>query len=93
MVRKAQDYQWSSAAAHVTDKQDRLLAQPSWLADTQRTHYKDFITHSDTEAEEKLRSATRTGRPFGSEIFIDEMEELLGMRLRPRKPGRPKKSG
>ncbi len=93
MVRKAQDYQWSSAAAHITDKQDDLLAQPSWLADTQRTHYADFITHSDTEADDKLRSATRTGRPFGSGIFIDKMEELLDVNLRPRKPGRPKKYG
>ena len=29
----------------------------------------------------------------GSGIFIDKMEKLSGMNLRPRKPGRPKKTG
>ena len=47
----------------------------------------------DSQAENALRHHTRTGRPVGSEAFIVDFEERLGMRLRPRKPGPKPKSG
>ena len=40
-----------------------------------------------------IRKATRTGRPFGSEGFIDALEFQLNQSLRPGKPGRPRKTG
>jgi hypothetical protein len=35
-----------------------------------------------------LRDAEGTGRPFGSEEFVTELERLTGRRLRRQKPGR-----
>ncbi len=89
----AEDYRWSSAKAHLTQAQDDLLQEPSWLDATDRSRYAAFILNSDEDAEAKLRSATRTGRPFGSENFIDNMEYQLNATLRPRRPGRPGKTG
>ena len=89
----AEDYRWSSAKAHLTLAKDDLLQEPSWLEETDRSRYAEFILNSDEDAENQLRSATRTGRLFGSESFIDNMECQLNATLRPRKPGRPRKTG
>ena len=43
------------------------------------------------EAEtERIREATRTGRPLGAKGFVREMEERLQRRLIAGKPGRPR---
>lgn len=42
----------------------------------------------DAEAIDRLRKATLTGRPCGSESFTDELESRLGRRLTPQKRGR-----
>ena len=43
------------------------------------------------EEHETLRSHERTGRPLGSEKFIEKIEAKLGRELKKRKPG-PKKA-
>lgn len=88
---RAEDYRWSSAKAHVNGTKDDLLAEPSWLAVEDREVYTEFILQKDEQAENMLRKATRTGRPFGSEAFIEKMELQLNQTLRPCKPGRPRK--
>jgi hypothetical protein len=32
----------------------------------------------------------RTGRPLGGQRFIDKLERIVGRKLRPPKPGRPR---
>ena len=44
----------------------------------------------DTELD-ALRRHERTGRPLGGTRFVAELEEGLGRRLRPGKPGRRSK--
>jgi putative transposase len=93
MAAAAPDYRWSSAAAHVTGSSDPLLADESWLAADERNGYAEFLGMEDEEMNDDIRRATRTGRPFGSEQFIDRMEFSLNQRLRPGSPGRPRKTG
>ena len=45
----------------------------------------------DTDTSSRIRKHTRTGRPLGSEAFIDHLEQLTGRSLRPKKRG-PKRS-
>ncbi len=52
------------------------------MDEADRGRYAEFILNSDEDAEAKLRSATRTGRPFGSENFIDNMEYQLDQKDR-----------
>lgn len=86
----AEDYRWSSAKAHITGAIDELLYEPYWMEPEEIKNYADFILQSNEDAENILRKANRTGRPFGSESFIDKLELQLNQVLRAQKPGRPK---
>jgi len=39
-----------------------------------------------------MRRRENTGRPLGSRPFVEKLEALLGRKLLPPKPGRPKKA-
>ena len=41
---------------------------------------------------ERLREATRTGRPFGEAEFVDGLEQRLGRALRAQKRGPKRKA-
>lgn len=92
IITAAEDYHWSSARAHLLDTKDNLLSYPDWFEPTERKAYVDFVTKTDLDTDNAIRKATSTGRPFGSELFIDEMEFKLKRTLRPQKPGRPRKT-
>jgi putative transposase len=92
MTARPQEYRWSSAVAHVTGQSDPLLAEQAWLAAHEQSGYADFLAAGDDEMDADIRRATNSGRPFGSEPFIDQMELGLNQRLRPGAPGRPRKN-
>ena len=92
LVARAEDYAWSSAAAHCGLRTDAVLSdefpptgviedRSCWLGEGQE----------DDEAEERIRRQTRTGRPCGSSKLLDHLERLLHRSLNPRKGGRPRK--
>ncbi len=92
LVRKAEDYPWSSAQSHCGLKQDDLLAPihvpgnlitdwSLWLADEHENTGQEF---------KRIRQHTKTGRPCGADAFIDELERILGRPLKPQKGGRPR---
>lgn len=70
-------YHWSSAEAHVKGSNNPLLPEESWLGSDERAGYTEFLGAVDEEMDAGIRRATRTGRPFGSEQFIDQMEFSL----------------
>ena len=88
------DYQWSSARAHCG-----LESSPTWLDTAQwSARYSpqqwqerlalDFRLAGDLD---RLRQATRTGRPYGGDGFIAELDAKLDRRLFPGNRGRPRK--
>ncbi len=90
LVKRPEEYQWSSARAHVLGTKDPILTPgSSWLTTRKRNAYAEFINIFDQKLDDAIRSSTRTGRPFGSESFIDRLEILVEQPLRPGKPGRP----
>ena len=92
LVERPEDYPWSSARAHIVGGKDPVLSVAStWLSPRKRRAYAEFVRLTDEKANAMIRKATRTGRPFGSEKFIDALEARLHQPLRPRKPGRPAK--
>ena len=91
LAESAEDYRWSSAKAHLTESDDAVLSPTSWLAPSERAAYSEFVQTENDEMDDAIRKATRTGRPFGSESFIDMLEFRLNCSLRPRKAGRPRK--
>jgi putative transposase len=91
LCRRAQDYVWSSAAAHVRGQDDGLVRaapllrlEPRWA--------RHLAADPDAEIVRQLRRHEATGRPAGSARFVRRLERLLVRRLRPGKPGRPKKA-
>jgi putative transposase len=95
MVDQAEDYPWSSAGAHVTDRDESglLEAAKTGLEDYTKERWRETLRSGvDDEAlGERIRLATMTGRPFGSAEFTEELELVAHRRLRPRPAGRPKK--
>lgn len=93
LAGKVEDYRWSSAKAHLSGTTDELLSQPDWLDATARADYTDFFRIEDEERDNAIRKATRTGRLFGSDTFINDLECVLNRRIRSRRAGRPRKQG
>ena len=86
------DWPWSSYRPHINRKDDKLVTVGPMLS---RIHnWEQFIEHDaagDNDAHVRLRQCSRTGRPAGDEQFLDDLEILVGKRIRKLKPGRPKK--
>jgi putative transposase len=90
MVEKAVDYRWSSARTHLYGWSDKVLSGDEWLTPDERSSYAWFLTEDRKNDEELIRKATSTGRPLGSEGFIERLEKSVQRNLRPRKRGRPR---
>ena len=101
LAARAEDWPWSSAAAHCGLRSNDLLSQmapPEWLVNLPAAEvHKRWAMwlNGEEEGEEamlrRLRLCTRTGRPAGSETFLRRLERLVGRRLRPLPVGRPRR--
>ena len=93
MVDHADSWPWSSALAHLTgrDRSD-ILDMSAWTANYDSVRWRRALeTNVEDEAwHQRLREATLTGHPFGSDGFVVNLEGSLGCRLRPRPAGRPR---
>jgi|SRR5438067_1485730 len=88
MVAVASDYEWSSAAAHVSGKDSVGVLDMEWWQREGSPDWNDRLSVDDAEATRKLRTCTYAGRPFGTESFVEQLGEMFGRKwLR----GRPKK--
>lgn len=88
---KADNYLWSSARCHVRLADNSLITEkavlktmPDWTAFLDRP--------MDPQEMDAIRLHLQTGRPRGSEGFIDAVEATIGRTVRPQKRGRKPKS-
>ena len=87
LCEKPQDWRWSSVHAHLDSNDDELVSVKPMLE--RFPDWGDYL--GDFQSNELLRNIrkhTRTGRPLGSESFIETLESLTGRSLKPLKPGR-----
>ena len=90
IVRNAWDYKWSSAAYHVgLVSSDILVTDTDLLSEI--TDWKNYLSEGDNEIE-NIRLTTRTGRPLGTQAFLEIAEKTTQRELQPGKAGRPRKS-
>ena len=91
LVKNPEDWQWSSASAHIKGKSD-VLVNVTPLLRIIRNNWHDFLSKYPNEADiELLRKHERTGRPLGEQTFLENLESLLNRPLKPKKAGRKKK--
>jgi putative transposase len=91
LVEFAEDYVWSSARAHVTGRdEENFLDLSPWQAFYSADRWRDTLRLGFEEEllQERIRHATLTGRPFGSEQFIQNLEIMSNRRLKVQKVGR-----
>jgi putative transposase len=91
IVKDPLAYPWSSCRATVEDMEDELIKSSLWFDASERMAYGRFLMQQDTAMDEKIRRATSTGRPLGSDSFVKGLEKLLSRKLLVEKVGRPKK--
>ncbi|HOX38851.1 MAG TPA: transposase [Candidatus Brocadiia bacterium] len=91
LVRKAQKYRWSSAAAHCGLRRDDLLSGVTDRAEAIGDWAVWLAGPAAAGEIEALRERTRTGRPLGDDKFVGGLERLLGRAVRAGKVGRPRK--
>ncbi|MBW2100842.1 MAG: transposase [Deltaproteobacteria bacterium] len=92
LVKKPEDWPWSSAGAHMKGKDD-ILVKTKPLQKIVNKPWEKFLAFDVQEQEiELFRKHERTGRPLGSDSFIEKMELLLDRKLKPQKPGPKKKN-
>ncbi|MBI4593414.1 MAG: transposase [Candidatus Rokubacteria bacterium] len=84
MVRRAEEYAWSSAKAHVFKHPDPVLS-PCFLEE-QITNWSAYL-REEPEPPTPLEQHLRTGRPLGDPKFIRVLERRVGRRLGRGKPG------
>ena len=94
IVRKAENYRWSSTSAHCGLKADPLLTRkPSWRRQFESIgDWPAWLAEGDEPQRlEILRRNVEKGLPCGSAKFIRKLEKLTGRALQYRPRGRPKK--
>ena len=91
MVRRPEDYPYSSAKAHILGRKDPLLKEPLFDI-SELKEYRRFIrSEDDKKILEEIRKQTRLGKPFGDGGFLKTLSERLGRSLSFRPRGRPRK--
>jgi putative transposase len=91
-AKKAEDYAWSSARAHVLKERDVMLSGERWLDEDELSAYRNFLRKEDNKLDDFIRKATSTGRPLGREEFTRSIGEMIGRDISSREVGRPKRS-
>ena len=96
LVRQAEQYPWSSAAAHcgAIPAAGLLCREPRWLKQcAQIRDWSAWLAAGDDAKElALLRRNSDKGLPCGAATFIKKLERLAGRILRYRPPHRPKKA-
>jgi putative transposase len=90
IARRAEQYEWSSAAAHCGLRIDPLVdARPRSIVLADIEDWSQWLAEGlSDESVAKIRNNCRQNLPCGSEAFVDELERSIGRQLRHRKAGR-----
>jgi putative transposase len=86
LVERPWQYPWSSAAAHVRNRDD-ILVRVKPMSDRVADWREYLSTEPDSTDMEVLRRHLRTGRPLGSPEFVESLEVKLARSLIPHKRG------
>ena len=93
MVRRAEDYPYSSAPAHILGQADEVLTE-ALFPDEERIDYIKFVRSAIPDKEMKfLRYSTGNDKPLGNDKFIRRIEKALGCSFEVKPAGCPINKG
>ena len=76
LVKRAEEYPWSSAAAHLNGENDILVNVEPMSAMV--GDWKQFLSSTSDNELDAIRKHERTGRPLGGDNFFSLLEEKIG---------------
>ncbi len=86
LASSAEKWRWSSAGAHLSGRDDAVVKVAPLL--DRITDWRTFLAGGMPEAEERLIDQhLSTGRPLGTEAWLEQVAASTGRDLRRRKPG------
>ena len=92
LVETADEWRWSSAAAHLLRQSDELIRAELPAALENAGSWAEFLAAGvSLEVTDRLRQHQQTGRPLGDEAFVVALEKLTARSLLPKPAGRPRK--
>ncbi|NMC65970.1 MAG: transposase [Acidobacteria bacterium] len=84
IVKRAEDYPWSSARAHIFKWDDPVLS--SFFMIDQIKDWRAYLQEKESEEDlEKIRKNQSSGHPLGNERFYNQIEKLTGLKLKKEK--------
>ena len=91
LVERAEQWRWSSVSNHLSSQDSALVKVTPVLG-----RYGDFAAflseqEGSPEAFNRLRQSETTGRPLGSEVWVDKLAALTRKHLKPKKRGPKRK--
>ena len=86
MCTLPQDWKWSSASAHLNGNNDLLVTVKPMLDLV--SNWQDYLANQDSSDYDLISLHSRTGRPLGSDSFVEKLESICKKPLLPKKPGR-----
>lgn len=89
LVKKPENYRWSSCRAHLSGKDD-ILVKTRYLAENAPDFSEMLNGGISQDQYMAIRSHEKTGRPLGSDTFLEWLEYQTDRTLKKQKPG-PKK--
>jgi putative transposase len=93
MVKRAEEYEWSSAVCHCGIRTDVNLMLLPAITESIHDWSKWLAEEGDQEQIKRIRNNTKTGFPCGSNLFVKELEIILGRPIKRGQVGRPKRVG
>lgn len=94
MVRKAENYPWSSARGHCGIREDNLLTQKVYWRRQMESigDWSAWLAEGDEPDQlAVIRRNVEKGLPCGSDRFIQKLERMMGRALQYRPRGRPRR--
>jgi hypothetical protein len=93
LAKRAEDWRWSSARAHLAGRDDGLVEVAPLLARCAGRFADLLAVEPAPGVIAALRAAETIGRPLGAPAFLDRLAALTGRDPRPRKRGPKPRTG
>jgi putative transposase len=85
LVARPEEYRWSSARAHLAGGNDGLVKVQPML--DRVGNWAELLASGDQALFDDVRMHERSGRPLGTEYFIEKVASIVGRDLGKKKPG------